>query len=709
MAWKYFKLAQFSASTTAKTRGIDNTPKDEYYTHVDELVTKLLDPLRIAWGSDIIVTSGYRCDALNAAIGGSKTSAHSLAYAADMVPVNGKLEEFKLFVMNWLKDNPSLQFDQYINEYKGKSSWVHLGIRNRSGQQRKQYMLFQNGKYTHINPHTFTGVDSDTKQITNESSTNTSYTVTYSLSGSISTGNTIGKLTGKSVYLSEDLEAIKENPIFVKDEAGNPQIDPITGMYMVSDEYLIGLDESIVDTIENIDELETYHDPKLDTLFENIENEEVEEVSGITFDTSDSKFGSYVLKQSKSLQELMCMVQQWWEFVQSLKRASQNYQETKLEASQEDEITVIDATVVTKKALDKFGRALANGMTCPVCGKKVKYLGMGGYCSTECVLTDAKNKVMSYLLAPNKKYKDFQACLTELEKILDQTILLINAISMIPDILKELASFPEEYRKFVKEKITEGFCELRELIAKLMVKKNELLKKMMRPMKLGWICKPVAFMFTAIQAVQNAMIAAQDSFDYAYGVAMQFINSLSLPAGPNLALKAGSFGWLCTPRSYMSPLPYTSPSATKIIVELPGGAGTQSLLLTKPLCPSGLKCINFTLIEETIQACFPPLTPLDYYLEPDLFQIRFLFSDQSDLVSQIRQQLTDLFKGGPDYMPSFENMFPIKKYTNMTIAGVTIPEVWLPNIGYLWFLMGLLDAWAPRSQGLVGSLLNPAI
>jgi hypothetical protein len=46
-------------------------------------------------------------------------------------------------------------------------------------------------------------------------------------------------------------------------------------------------------------------------------------------------------------------------------------------------------------------------MTCPVCGKKVKYLGMGGYCSTECVLTDAKNKVMSYLLAPNKKYKDF--------------------------------------------------------------------------------------------------------------------------------------------------------------------------------------------------------------------------------------------------------------------------------------------------------------
>lgn len=453
------------------------------------------------------------------------------------------------------------------------------------------------------------------------------------------------------------------------------------------------------------------NDSSINDLLEGIESSEIEEVSGIQLNSD----GSYAVKQSRSVRELMRMVWQWWELVQSLKRASDNYQEHVLEVNESENQTpeissiTIDATIVAKHAFDKFGRAIATGMKCPVCGRKIKNLGMGGYCSTECVLTDAKNKVMSYLLQPNDKYKDFQDCITELEKLLDQTTLLINAVAMIPDILRELTSFPIEYREFIKQKITEGFCDLRHLIAKAMIRKNELLRKMMQPIKLGWVSKPIAAVFTGIQAVQNAMITAQDTFNTAYSESMKFINSLSLPTGPNLALTAESFGWLCTPRSYISPLPYTSPSTSKIIVELPGGAGTQSLSLIKPLCPSGMEDIDFSSIEDIIQSCFPPLTPVDFYLEPELFEVRYLFSDQSDLVSQIRQQLTDLLRGGPDYLPSFENLLPIKKYTNMTINGETKPEVYLPNIGYIWFLLGLLDSWAPRSQGLVGSLLNPAL
>jgi len=105
MAWKYYKLEDFGRSSTAKARGIDNTPKAEFYNNVDELVQTLLDPLKEAWGSGIIVTSGYRCAELNAAVGGSKTSAHSYAYAADLSPSNGKIEEFKMFVMKWLYEN----------------------------------------------------------------------------------------------------------------------------------------------------------------------------------------------------------------------------------------------------------------------------------------------------------------------------------------------------------------------------------------------------------------------------------------------------------------------------------------------------------------------------------------------------------------------------------------------------------------------------
>ena len=117
---RHFNLSEFSYSNSARKRGIDNSIPQEMISNIDELVNNLLDPLRDAWGSDINVTSGFRCDALNRAIGGSTTSAHSYAYAADLVPTNGKIEEFKDFTMHWLYDNKKV-FDQYINEYSSSS------------------------------------------------------------------------------------------------------------------------------------------------------------------------------------------------------------------------------------------------------------------------------------------------------------------------------------------------------------------------------------------------------------------------------------------------------------------------------------------------------------------------------------------------------------------------------------------------------------
>lgn len=95
------------------------------------------------------MSSGYRCTKLNKTIGGSTTSAHNAGYAADMVPANGKITEFKAFVMKWLKDT-NKKYDQYINEFSGSSQWVHLAIKNRTGAQRKQNLLYKNGKYTTI-------------------------------------------------------------------------------------------------------------------------------------------------------------------------------------------------------------------------------------------------------------------------------------------------------------------------------------------------------------------------------------------------------------------------------------------------------------------------------------------------------------------------------------------------------------------------------
>lgn len=53
---KYFTITELTASQTAKSRKIDNTPSEEHKEHLVELVDNLLDPLREAWGSQQLMT-----------------------------------------------------------------------------------------------------------------------------------------------------------------------------------------------------------------------------------------------------------------------------------------------------------------------------------------------------------------------------------------------------------------------------------------------------------------------------------------------------------------------------------------------------------------------------------------------------------------------------------------------------------------------------
>lgn len=135
--YKYFELDEFLVSEEAKKRKIDNTPSFEIVDHLDELVGKFLDPLRSAYGKAIFVRSGYRCPKLNEAVGGSPTSAHPLGYAADL-QVAGSFEEFCEFVVDWVKKT-GVRFDQILIEKNSPGDkWLHIGLYNRSGQQRGQ-------------------------------------------------------------------------------------------------------------------------------------------------------------------------------------------------------------------------------------------------------------------------------------------------------------------------------------------------------------------------------------------------------------------------------------------------------------------------------------------------------------------------------------------------------------------------------------------
>ena len=144
---KHFDFHEFERSDTAVALKIDNRLPEIVKAHVVELVDCLLDPLREAWGSPLIVTSGYRCPALNKAVGGSETSAHTAGWAADLVPEDReRTEEF----VKWAIDRimaAGLVFDQLIDERSGGSRWLHVGIRNLKGEQRRQVKIYENGKY----------------------------------------------------------------------------------------------------------------------------------------------------------------------------------------------------------------------------------------------------------------------------------------------------------------------------------------------------------------------------------------------------------------------------------------------------------------------------------------------------------------------------------------------------------------------------------
>ena len=149
---KHFTFQEFERSEKAAELNIDNTIPELAEAHIVELVNILLDPLREAWGGPLTVTSGYRCPEFNRAVGGSETSAHTAGWAADLVPdpddprgVRGLVD----FAVEWLTAT-GLPFDQMIDERSDDGRWLHIGIRNLKGKQRRQMLRYENGRYVKI-------------------------------------------------------------------------------------------------------------------------------------------------------------------------------------------------------------------------------------------------------------------------------------------------------------------------------------------------------------------------------------------------------------------------------------------------------------------------------------------------------------------------------------------------------------------------------
>ena len=82
---KDFSYREFERSEVADAKHICNVITSfEVRDSIMALTENVLQPLRDAWGAPLKINSGYRCKALNAAVGGVPTSQHVKGEAADI-------------------------------------------------------------------------------------------------------------------------------------------------------------------------------------------------------------------------------------------------------------------------------------------------------------------------------------------------------------------------------------------------------------------------------------------------------------------------------------------------------------------------------------------------------------------------------------------------------------------------------------------------
>ena len=139
---KNFQLNEFTKSVSAIRNDIDNSPSAEHIRNIQLLVKYVLQPLREGLNKPIRITSGYRSEALNKAIKGSKKSQHCKGQAADLqFKVDGVMNN----KMVWDKViELGLPFDQMINEFN--YSWIHISYNHEYNRKSLLEAYKESGK-----------------------------------------------------------------------------------------------------------------------------------------------------------------------------------------------------------------------------------------------------------------------------------------------------------------------------------------------------------------------------------------------------------------------------------------------------------------------------------------------------------------------------------------------------------------------------------
>ena len=96
---------------------------EQLHRNAARLAREVFEPIRTVLGVPLHVTSGYRCKALNDAVGGKPRSLHLEALAVDVIPVGLDPQPALFVILHAMRRGELPHVDQVIVEM---ARWLHL-------------------------------------------------------------------------------------------------------------------------------------------------------------------------------------------------------------------------------------------------------------------------------------------------------------------------------------------------------------------------------------------------------------------------------------------------------------------------------------------------------------------------------------------------------------------------------------------------------
>jgi len=125
----HFTFRALTRSDTARVQRIDNGPPPNLVKNLAFLARKL-DAIRAVLHGPLEISSGFRSRELNSAIGGSRTSRHTLGLAADFIC----RKSGSPFEVCRRISRSTVPFDQLIYEFGDRKDggWIHVSFAKRA-------------------------------------------------------------------------------------------------------------------------------------------------------------------------------------------------------------------------------------------------------------------------------------------------------------------------------------------------------------------------------------------------------------------------------------------------------------------------------------------------------------------------------------------------------------------------------------------------